>query len=143
MFLAAIVTPAIALAQDDPVTALEGLWRVDQAEVGTAEDPAIGKVIRIDRAAVASLSGGTCANPSFVASGPADAQKVVIQCLGQTLATAELSAATPDTIKWTEPNIDIVLHRITNAAVAPATAGSNDTGGASDEGTDEGSGEAQ
>jgi hypothetical protein len=138
-FFSAVVLPGIAWAQDDPATKLEGLWRIDQAEVGTAEDPAIGKVIRIDRAAVASLSGGTCANPTFVATG---VQTIEIRCLGQVLATAEVDGATPDTVKWTEPNIDVVLHRIVDANAA-GDASPTESGGASDEGTDAGSGESQ
>ena len=137
--LSAVAIPGSALAQDDPVTALEGLWRIDQAEVGTAEDSAIGKVIRIDRAAVASLSGGTCANPTFVATG---GQTIEIRCLGQVLATAEVDGATPDTVKWTEPNIDVVLHRIADAN-AGGDASPNESRGAGDEGSDEGSEESQ
>ena len=142
---------ADAWLTEDPARVLEGLWRVDEAEVGTAEDPAIGKIISISRNAVAGIASGTCTNPTFgrgivVPEGGDPAQRQVeIFCVGEKLATIRWPDGTPSApqaIQWSEPDIDIVLHRIA-AAPPPASDGaavspeSGDAGG--DTGGDPGS----
>ena len=110
----AATAPAEDAAPTDPVTSLQGLWRVDRVEGEAAGSGAfMGKVMRIERAAVASLTGGTCTNPGFAASGDATATTVEISCLGQVLATAAWNPAAPDEVAWAEPKLQAVLHRIT------------------------------
>jgi len=141
VLLLAFAAPGIAVAQDqpavDPATALTGLWRVDKVE-GDYDTAAalIGRVMRIDRDAVASLTGGTCSNPGF-APDPA-VGGIAVTCLGQRLATADWQAGEPDTLQWAEPNVQAVLHRISgentgstpdqgSAAPAPADSATPDS----------------
>src|SRR5262249_15120223 len=89
----------------DAVAALQGLWRVDKVDGSAASDSLMGRMFRIDSAAIASMTAGTCSNPGFTAApDPTDANKqtVTITCVGQTLATAAWDATDPDTVNWSE-----------------------------------------
>jgi hypothetical protein len=111
--------PASAPAPADPVEALQGLWHVDHAEGSAANDAMVGGILKIDRQAIASLSGGTCASPSFAPNPDAADPKqagVDITCLGQTFASAYRNTDDPNTVNWSEPNLAVVLHRVTSAA---------------------------
>jgi len=117
--------PAVA----DPIDALQGLWHVDRAEGSAANDAMTGGVLKIDRQAIASLSGGTCSSPSLVpAPGAADPKQVGVEitCLGVAFASAHWNNDDPNTVDWSEPNLEVVLHRVTSAtAQKPA----DDSGG--------------
>jgi hypothetical protein len=137
----------------DPIDAVQGLWHVDQAQGSAANDTMTGGILKIDRQSITSLTGGTCANPTFSvvpgdadavapdAAGPAGLPEVVgIECLGQLLAAATWNPAEPDTVGWMEPNLDVVLHRVKTPATAqqPASTDSgNDSSGGGDSGGDE------
>jgi len=102
----------------DPVEALQGLWHVDRAEGSAADDTMVGGILKIEPQAIASLSGGTCSSPSFTAvPSTVDSNEigVDITCLGQPLASARWGADS-DTVNWSEPNLDVVLHRVKTAA---------------------------
>jgi hypothetical protein len=147
--------PTLALAQDatddqaqpaqgsapapaDPITAILGLWHVDHVEGSAANDAMSGSILGIERAAVASLTGGTCVNPNLsvvpteaaaTAATPPLTETVGIECLGQRLATATWDPSEPDTIRWVEPDLQAVLHRVTSAgAPNPETDDSGDGG---------------
>jgi len=112
-------TEAAAPTPSDPVDMLQGLWHVDHAEGGAATDTMTGGILKIDRQAISSLSGGTCSSPTF-APAPSEADPkqagVDITCLGQVFASAYWNTDDPNTVNWTEPNLAIVLHRVTSAA---------------------------
>jgi hypothetical protein len=114
----------------DPVEVLHGLWHVDHAEGGAANDAMTGGILKIDRQAIASLSGGTCSSPGFAPSPDTGDPKQVgvdITCLGQLFASARWNTDDPDTVDWSEPDLEIVLHRVTSAAAQkPATGDSGD-----------------
>src|SRR6201996_5066188 len=60
----------------DAVAAMQGLWRVDKVDGSAASDGLMGRMFRIDTAAIASMDSGTCSNPSLTASADAtDANK--------------------------------------------------------------------
>jgi hypothetical protein len=123
---------ADAPAPTDPAEALQGLWHVDHAEGSAANDTMVGGILKVDRQAIASLSGGTCASPSFTAATDAADPKQVgvdITCLGQVLASARWNSDDPDTVDWSEPDLEIVLHRVKSAAAADKPA---DASGGSD-----------
>lgn len=103
----------------DPVDVLQGLWHVDRAEGSAANDTMKGGILKIDRQAISSLSGGTCSSPSFAAApGQSDPKQIGIDitCLGQTFASAYWNSDDPNTVNWTEPNLAVVLHRVTSSA---------------------------
>ena len=157
IFGLALMAPSVAIAQDqsgdqtqgqpdsapaaapsDSVAALQGLWRVDRTEGGAAAaDSMMGRIIKIDRMAIASLSAGTCSSPAFASSGDATTQTVAISCVGQVLATAQWDTATPDAVTWSEPDLQVVLHRITG----PDAQDSGDPGGSDQGGSEQGAGE--
>jgi len=147
--LMALAVPAFAQDQPqnpftksgpvDPVESLMGLWRVDHADGSDPTTAALmGKMMRIDRNAVASFTGGTCTNPSFT---PGDGGKIAIACVGQVLATAQLDTAQPDTLNWSEGNAQLVLHRVATNADQPAGQNGGDQNsndqGTSDQGSDD------
>jgi hypothetical protein len=122
---------ANAPAPADPVATLQGLWHVDHAEGSAANDTMTGSILKIDRQAIASLSGGTCSSPSFSPGTDAADPKqmaVDITCLGQAFASAHWNSDDPNTVDWSEPGLDITLHRVTSAAQQPA----DDNAGAGD-----------
>ncbi|HVZ01337.1 MAG TPA: hypothetical protein VHA35_17645 [Dongiaceae bacterium] len=128
---------ASAPAPADPVEALQGLWHVDRAEGGAASETMVGGILKIDRQAVASLSGGTCSSPGFAAApGSTDPEQVGVDitCLGWVLASARWSRDDPDEVSWSEPDLDVVLHRVKSAATAqqPADDGVGDDGAGDD-----------
>jgi hypothetical protein len=115
----------------DPAAVLQGLWHVDRADGSAANDTMVGGILKVDRQAVTSLSGGTCASPGFAAAPAAAGPKQIgldITCLGQILASARWSNDDPDTVEWREPNLDVVLHRVKSATTAqqPAADSSGD-----------------
>ena len=75
----------------------------------------MGRIMKIDRGAVATLSGGTCSSPSFIPSADAATLRIQVSCVGQALATAQWDAATPDTVNWSESDVRVVLRRVTGA----------------------------
>ena len=120
-----------AVSMPDPVASLEGLWRVDQVDGSAAgSETVMGRVMRISRLSLASLSAGTCSNPSFAASNDGNSEKVEIGCVGQTLATAEWDPSSPDTVNWSEANLKAVLHRLASAGdLAPKPSSGSQPGG--------------
>jgi len=119
-------TPAPA----DPIVALQGLWHVDRVDGSAANETMAGGILKVDRQAIASLSGGTCSGPGFTAAPDAADPKQVgvdITCLGQVLASARWNTDDPDTVDWREPNLEIVLHRVKSATTAEKPA-SDDSG---------------
>jgi hypothetical protein len=125
----------------DPIEAVQGLWHVDQVEGSAANETTTGSILKVDRQAIASLSGGTCASPGFTAAPDAVDPKQVgvdITCLGQVLASARWNTDDPDTVIWSEPNLDIVLHRVKTATTAqkPASNDGDSTNDDSGEGDD-------
>jgi hypothetical protein len=121
--------PSTAPAPVDPVEGLQGLWHVDHAEGAAANDTMTGSILKIDRQAITSLSAGTCSGPSFAPSPAAGDPKqagVDITCLGQAFASARWNTDDPDTVDWSEPDLDITLHRVTAAVQKPAADGGGD-----------------
>jgi hypothetical protein len=115
----------------DPVEALQGLWHVDHADGSAANDTMTGSILKIDRQAIASLSGGTCSSPGFAPTPNAADPKQVgvdITCLGQVLASARWNTDDPDTVDWSEPSLEIVLHRVKSATSAAKPADENSGG---------------
>jgi hypothetical protein len=112
-------------AAADPIEALQGLWHVDHAEGSAASEAMTGSILKVDRQAIASLAGGTCSSPGFTPTPDATDPKqagVDITCLGQVLASARWNTDDPDTVDWSEPGLEVVLHRVTSAAAPqPAT----------------------
>jgi hypothetical protein len=129
----------------DPAAALSGVWRVDRVE-GDYDTAAalIGRVLRIDRNSAATLASGTCGNPSFAIEQATGA--IAVTCLGAILARAEPDAVDATTVKWAEPNVQAVLHRI-SAATTESAAGDADSGAGDASGADDtdanGEGDAQ
>ena len=112
----------------DPVETLQGLWHVDHAEGSAANETMVGGILKIDRQAVASLSGGTCSSPGFAAEqGTVDPKQVGVDitCLGQVLASARWSSDDPDTVNWNEPDLEVGLHRVKSATTAEKPADDN------------------
>lgn len=128
-----LLLPSIALAQDqvgpddltrttmNPIEKLVGVWQVAKIEGGAASDSLQGHVLRIDRQSVATLTLGTCTNPSFVEQ----LGSITVSCLGQSLASAEWNPQHPGTLQWSEGGLHAVLHRIsgTEALDSPPAAG--------------------
>jgi hypothetical protein len=115
-----LLAPCVAAAQEqvgpqdltrnttDPVDRLVGLWRVDQVEGTAPAGVAAGQVLRIDRRSVATLTQGTCSNPSF----DEELGTITVACLGQTLASAAWNPERPGSLRWSEGNLHAVLSRI-------------------------------
>ena len=92
----------------DPVDKLVGLWRVEKIDERLSSDALQGRVLRIDRQSVVTLTLGTCANPGFTEQ----LGSITVTCLGQDLATAAWNPDAPGTIEWTERGFLTVLRRI-------------------------------
>ena len=117
---ALLLAPCVASAQDqvgpqdltrntnDPVDRLVGLWRVDKIEGAAPAGIAAGLVLRIDRQSVATLTQGTCSNPSF----DEELGAITVACLGQTLASAAWNPEQPGNLRWSEGNLHAQLSRI-------------------------------
>jgi uncharacterized protein len=109
---------------DDPVAWVEGLWQVDDllgvADASLTESAAkgfVGKLVHLQRSAVANLSGDSCSGPDFrVLPGSTAITRLEITCLGTTLV--ELSwnqGAATRTITWTERGASFSLKRVATA----------------------------
>jgi hypothetical protein len=132
----------------DAVEKLVGVWRVERIE-GQAPGGLKGRTLRIDRQSVATLTLGTCTNPSFAEH----LGSITIACVGQTIASAGWNPQTPGTLQWTEGSFQAKLQRISGTealdspppAAAPAGVqeGGEGTEEGTDEGTDQGTGDAQ
>ena len=119
---AVAILPCFALAQDaqtvgpkdltrstaDPVDKLVGVWRVDRIDGSTPSDSLQGRILRIDRQSVTTLTLGSCTNPSFTQQ----LGSITVTCLGQSLASAAWDPQEPGTIQWSEGSFQAVLHRI-------------------------------
>lgn len=124
--------PGLAPAQDevgpkdltrttmDPVEKLVGVWRVDRIDGSAPSDSLRGRVLRIDRQSVATLTRGICSNPSFAEQ----LGSIAVTCLGQDLATAAWNPQAPGTLQWSEGELHAVLHRLsgTEALDSPPAA---------------------
>jgi hypothetical protein len=95
-------------ATADPVEKLVGLWRVDKIDERLSSDALKGRVLRIDRQAVATLTLGTCTNPGFAEQ----LGSIAVTCLGQDLATVAWNPQEPGTVEWSERDLHFVLRRI-------------------------------
>jgi hypothetical protein len=127
-----LAAPGLAVAQEqvgpedltrstaDPVEKLVGLWRVDSIDERLSSDALKGRVLRIDRQSVTTLTLGTCTNPSFVEQ----LGSITVNCLGQGLATVAWNPEVPGTIEWSERDLRFVLRRIsgTEALDSPPAA---------------------
>ncbi len=105
----------------DPVEALQGLWHIDRTDGSAANEAMVGNILKVDRQAITTLSGGTCSSPGLTpVSDTADPKQVGVDitCLGQVLASARWNGDDPDTVDWSEPNLEIVLHRAKGATTA-------------------------
>jgi hypothetical protein len=92
----------------DPVDKLVGLWRVEKIDERLSSDALKGRVLRIDRQSVETLTLGTCTNPGFTEQ----LGSITVTCLGQDLATAAWDPDAPGAIEWTERGFQTVLRRI-------------------------------
>lgn len=124
--------PSLAVAQDqvgpqdltrttaDPIEKLVGIWQVAKIEGSAPSDSLRGRVLRIDRQSVATLTRGTCTNPSFAEQ----LGSITVSCLGQSLASAAWNPQEPGTLQWSEGGLQAVLHRIsgTEALDSPPAA---------------------
>lgn len=141
--MALAAAPGLAAAQDaigpkdltrttaDPVEKLIGLWRVDRIDLNAPSDMLRGRVLRIDRQSVATLTRGTCTNPSFAEA----LGSITVVCVGQPLATAAWDPQTPGTVLWSEGGFQAVLTRLsgTEALDSPPPA----SGASEEEGTED------
>ena len=115
-----LCAPCLAAAQEqvgpqdltrstkDPVEKLVGLWRVEKIDERLSSDALKGRVLRIDRQSVGTLTLGTCTNPGFTEQ----LGSITVTCLGQDLAAAAWDPDAPGTIEWTERDLRFVLRRI-------------------------------
>ncbi len=115
-----LLVPCLASAQDqvgpqdltrnttDPVDRLVGLWRVERVEGEAAANVGSGQVLRIDRQSVATLTQGTCSNPSF----EPELGAITVACLGQDLASAAWNPEQPGSLYWVEGSLQVELSRI-------------------------------
>jgi len=132
--MALVGAPGLAAAQEtagpqdltrstmDPIDKLVGVWRVDRVEGSTTSDNLQGSVLKIDRQSAATLTGGTCSNPSFAEQ----LGSISVTCLGQLLATASWDPQEPGTLQWSEGGVKAVLRRISGTEALqspPAEAG--------------------
>lgn len=111
----------------DPVEKLVGLWRVDRIDARLSSDALTGRTLRIDRQSVATLTLGTCTNPSFVEQ----LGSITVACLGRDLATVAWNPQEPGMIDWSERDLRFVLRRISGTEALdspPAMEGEEDTG---------------
>ena len=119
----------------DPVDKLVGLWRVDEIDGTTASSMPAGQVLRIDRQSVATLSQGTCSNPSF----DEKLGSITVTCLGQELASAAWSPEAPGTLQWSEGKIQAKLSRIsgTETLDSPPPAATDEVPAEENEGSED------
>ena len=137
--------PSLAVAQDqvgpedltrttmDPVEKLVGVWQVATIEGSAPSDSLRGRVLRIDRQSVATLTRGTCTNPSFAEQLGA----ITVACLGQALATAAWNPQQPGTLQWSEGGFQAVLHRISGTEALDSPPAAEDQAPPDDEGTED------
>ena len=92
----------------DPVEKLVGVWQVATIAGSAASDSLRGRVLRIDRQSVATLTLGTCTNPTFAEQ----LGSITVSCLGQDLASAAWNPQEPGRLQWSEGGFQAVLHRI-------------------------------
>jgi hypothetical protein len=131
-------------ATQDAVEKLVGVWRVDRIE-GQAPEGLKGRSLRIDRQSVATLTLGTCTNPSFAEH----LGSISVACVGQNIASAAWDPQEPGRLQWSEAGFQAVLRRISGTETLdsppPAEASppeSEGDGEGTDEGTGEGTGDA-
>ena len=144
---ALLLAPCVASAQDqvgpqdltrntnDPVDRLVGLWRVDHVEGAASANVTTGQVLRIDRQSVATLTQGTCSNPSF----DEELGAITVACLGQKLASAAWNPEQPGSLRWSEGNLHAALSRIsgTEAIDSPPPAAEDAAPAEDQEGSEE------
>jgi hypothetical protein len=107
----------LARINSEPLARVEGLWRVERVEGSAAATALEGHALRIDRQSVATLTGGTCTNPSF-AERPGS---ILVNCLGQALAAIAWNPEAPAMITWSEGSLRAVLLRVSGTeALTPA-----------------------
>jgi hypothetical protein len=125
----------------DPVDRLVGLWHVDKIEGAAPSGVVSGGVLRIDRQTVATLTLGTCSNPSFDEALGA----ITVTCLGQKLASAEWNPERPGSLRWSEGDLHAQLSRIsgTEAIDSPPPAADSVPADAAPAEDDQGSGDAE
>jgi hypothetical protein len=119
----------------DPVDRLVGLWHVDKIEGAAPANIAAGQVLRIDRQSVATLTLGTCSNPSFdEALGV-----ITVTCLGQNLASAAWNPEQPGSLRWSEGDLRAMLSRIsgTEAIDSPPPAAEGAAPGDAEDGSED------
>ncbi len=108
----------------DPVAWVEGLWQVESlvgVSAGTLSELAagafVGRLVLLQRSAVASLTGASCAGPDFhLRDGGAATIRLDIACLGTTMV--ELSwprGGATRAITWTERGASFSLKRVATA----------------------------
>lgn len=108
-------------AAEDPVAWIEGLWQVDSlvgvADATITETAAkgfVGRLVHLQRSAVANLSGDSCASPDFrVLPGSTAIARIEIACLGNVMV--ELSWAqgvARAALTWTERGASFSLKRV-------------------------------
>jgi len=117
----------------DPVDKLVGLWRVDRIDLDAPSDWLRGRVLRIDRQSVATLTLGTCTNPSF----DEKLGSITIACVGQKLASAAWDPQAPGTIQWSEGNFQAVLRRISGTEAVDSPPPAEDQAPEGDEGEED------
>lgn len=117
----------------DPIEKLVGLWRVDKIEGSVPSDALQGRVLRIDRQSVATLTLGTCTNPSF----DEELGSITVICLGQNLASAAWDPQTPGTIHWSEGGFQAVLHRISGTEALDSPPAAESAAPEDEEGTED------
>lgn len=144
---ALLLVPCLASAQEqvgpqdltrnshDPVDRLVGLWRVERIEGNAPAGAASGQVLRIDRQSVATLTQGTCSNPSFGEALGA----ITVACLGQNLASAAWNPDQPGSLFWVEGGLQAELSRIsgTEAIDSPPPAAEEAAPVEGDEGSED------
>jgi hypothetical protein len=134
LVLGAIIlgAPCLAMAQEqvgpedltrstaDPVEKLVGLWRVEKLDERLSSDALLGRVLRVDRQSVATLTLGTCTNPGFAEQ----LGSITVSCLGRDLATVAWNPQEPGKIEWSERDLRFVLRRMsgTEALDSPPAA---------------------
>jgi hypothetical protein len=137
--------PSLARAQDqvgpqdltrttaDPVEKLIGVWQVAKIEGSAPSDSLRGRVLRIDRQSVATLTLGTCTNPSFAEQ----LGSITVSCLGQSLASAAWDPQEPGTLQWSEGGLQAVLHRISGTEALDSPPAAEDAAPQDEEGTED------
>jgi hypothetical protein len=137
--------PSLAMAQDqvgpedltrttmDPVDKLVGVWQVAKIEGSAPSDSLRGRVLRIDRQSVATLTLGTCTNPSFAEQ----LGSITVSCLGQSLASAAWNPQEPGTLQWSEGGLQAVLHRISGTEALDSPPAAEDAAPEDEEGVED------